>query len=142
MKKNNEKIKLRSVKNSDCPFLYDLLKERDPRANISHKKMPTYSQHEKFVNSKPYSKWYVIMDSEKDIGSIYLTKDNEIGIFIKKNSQSKGVGFNAITSMMMKNPRSRFLANVNPKNKKSIQFFKKNGFELIQYTFELEKKLE
>lgn len=141
MKKIDETIKLRSVKKSDCPFLYDLLKERDSRANISHKKMPTYSQHEKFVNSKPYSKWYVITESGKKVGSIYLTKDNEIGIFLKKNNQSKGVGFNAITLMMEKNPRSRFLANVNPKNKKSIQFFKKNGFKLIQYTYELEKKL-
>ena len=28
-------------------------------------------------------------------------------------------------------------ANVNPKNKKSLDFFKKNGFKLIQYTYEL-----
>ena len=37
---------------------------------------------------------------------------------------------------MKKNPRKRFLANVSPKNKKSMEFFKKNGFKLIQYTFE------
>ena len=38
------------------------------------------------------------------------------------------------------NPRSRYLANVNPKNDKSSNFFKKNGFKLIQYTYELTKK--
>ena len=37
------------------------------------------------------------------------------------------------------NPRKRYLANVNPKNKTSQKFFKKNGFKLIQYTLELEK---
>ncbi len=139
MRKINELVILRPVKKSDCPFLYDLLKERDPKANISHKKMPSFTQHEKFVNSKPYSKWYVIIKSKEDIGSIYLTKDNEIGIFIKKKIQNKGIGFNALTLMIKKNPRSRYLANVNPKNKKSSMFFKKNGFRLIQHTYELEK---
>ncbi len=139
MKKEDGMIRLHTVKKSDLQFLYDLLKERDPRANISHKKMPTFAQHEKFVNSKPYSKWYVISDSGKNVGSIYLTKENEIGIFIKKNTQNKGIGVKALIQMMEKNPRSKYLANVNPKNKKSIQFFKKNGFKLLQYTFELEK---
>ena len=100
--------------------------------------MPSFAQHEKFVLSKPYSKWYVIEDSEKDVGSIYLTKDNEIGIFVKKDIQGKGIGFNSLKLLIEKNPRSRYLANVNPKNKKSIQFFKNNGFSLIQYTYELE----
>ena len=136
MKNNKNSIKLRPVKKSDCLFLYELLKERDPRANISHKKMPSFEQHVKFVLSKPYSKWYVIMESEKNMGSIYLTKDNEIGIFIKKNMQDRGIGFKALKLLIKKNPRDRYLANVSPKNKKSIQFFKNNGFNLIQHTYE------
>ena len=48
------------VSKSDFRFLYDLLKERTSSTNISHKKMPTYKEHVKFVNSKPYAKWYVI----------------------------------------------------------------------------------
>ena len=137
MKNNKNSTKLRPVKKSDCLFLYVLLKERDPRANISHKKMPSFMQHVKFVLSKPYSKWYVIVESENDVGSIYLTKNNEIGIFIKKNMQGRGIGFKALKLLIEKNPRDRYLANVNPKNKKSIQFFKNNGFNLIQYTYEL-----
>ena len=139
MKNEKNSLKLRPVKKSDCLFLYDLLKERDPRTNISHKKMPTFTQHKKFVLSKPYSKWYIIQNFENDVGSVYLTKDNEIGIFLKKNLQSKGIGGNALKLLIEKNPKSRYLANVNPQNKKSIQFFKNNGFKLIQYTFELEK---
>ena len=140
--RNKNSIKLRSVKKSDCPFLYDVLNERDPRVNISHKKMPSFAQHVKFVLSKPYSKWYVIVESEQDIGSIYLTKDNEIGIFIKKDDQGRGIGVKALKLLMEKNPRSRYLANINPKNKKSVQFFKNNGFNLIQHTYELKKKSE
>ena len=139
MKNNTTLVKLRLVKKSDCEFLYDLLNERDPRANISHKKMPSFAQHVKFVMSKPYSKWYVIEASKNNVGSIYLTKDNEIGIFIKKDLHGKGIASKAIQLLIEKHPRSRYLANVNPKNKKSIQFFKNQKFHLIQHTYELEK---
>ena len=138
MKNDKLGISIRSVKKSDSIFLYELLKERDSRANISHKKMPSIKQHEKFIQSKPYSKWYIIQNSNKEVGSIYLSKNNEIGIFLIKKNQSKGIGFNALKLLMEKNPKIRYLANVNPKNKKSIEFFKKNGFKLIQHTYELE----
>ena len=140
MKKTESPISLKSVTNSDVKFLFDLLKERDPRVNISHRKMPTYSQHTKFINSKPYSKWYIILKSKQKIGSIYLSKNDEIGIFLSKKFQGKNVGNFALNELMKKNPRKRFLANVNPKNKKSISFFKNNNFKLIQYTFEKAKR--
>ena len=63
---------------------------------------------------------------------------NEIGIFLKKNVQGKGLGQKSIELLMKLNPRSRFLANVSPKNKESIKFFKKNKFKYIQNTYELE----
>lgn len=138
MQKYDSVIKLKPVDRSDLRFLYRHLKERDLRANISHKKMPTYSEHVKFVLSRPYSKWYVVIHNNRKIGTIYLTKQNEIGIFIKKNLQDKGLGQQTLELLMQKNPRKRFLANVSPKNKKSIHFFTRNGFKLIQYTYELE----
>ena len=107
--------------------------------NISHKKIPTYYEHVKFVKSKPYSKWYVLENSKTKIGSIYLSKNDEIGIFLKKKYFSKGFANKALELLIQKNPRDRYLANVNPKNIRSIKFFKKNGFKLIQYTFELGK---
>ena len=113
--------------------------QRDSRQNISHKKMPTYNQHVSFASSKPYSKWYVILCGVNKVGSIYLTSQNEIGIFIKKSFQNGQIGNTALCKIIKKNPKKRYLANVNPKNKKSIQFFKNHGFKLIQYTFELSK---
>ena len=113
--------------------------ERSPRENISHKKMPTYNEHLSFVSAKPYSKWYVIFYGINKAGSIYLTSQNEIGIFIKKSFQNKQIGNIALRKLIQKNPKKRYLANVNPKNKKSIHFFKNSGFKLIQYTFELSK---
>lgn len=132
------KIKLKDVTKNDYEFLFTMLKERDPRVNISHKTLPTYKEHIKFVKSKPYSHWYVILMEDTKVGSIYLSKQNEIGIFIKKDFQGYSIGKNALQILMKKHPRKRFLANTSPKNTKSINFFKKNGFLLIQYTYQLE----
>lgn len=131
-------IKLKPVNDSDCRFLYDLLKKRDPRANISHRKIPTYKQHQNFVKSKPYTKWYIIQYGNSKVGSIYLSKCDEIGIFLKKEIQGKHVGTIALNLLIAKNPRRRYLSNVSPKNSKSIKFFKKNNFKLISYTYERE----
>ena len=139
MTKNELPMKLKPVSKSDYRFLYDLLMERNPRANISHKKMPTYNQHVAFVSAKPYSKWYVILYGTNKAGSIYLTSQNEIGIFIKKSFQNKQIGNIVLQKLIQKNPKKRYLANVSPQNKKSMRFFKNNGFKLIQYTFELSK---
>ena len=136
--KQNEII-LKVVNDSDFRFLFNLLKQRDSKSNISHKKMPTYSEHVKFVKSKPYSKWYIIQKSKIKIGSIYLSKNDEIGIFINKKFHREGLATKALELLMNKNPRSRYLANVNPKNLRSSKFFKKNNFKLIQHTYELEK---
>ena len=139
MAKSEPLIRLKLVSKSDYRFLYNLLMERDARANISHKKMPTYNEHVLFVSAKPYSKWYVIWYRVNKVGSIYLTVQNEVGIFIKKSFQNKQIGDIALRKLIRKNPKKRYLANINPKNKKSIHFFKRNGFKLVQQTFELNK---
>lgn len=132
-------VKLRPVKKSDAKFLYDLLNERDPIFNISHKKMPAYNEHFKFVLSKPYSKWYIIYTNGIKAGSAYLSKQNEIGIHIKKEFSTEKIRQEVLDTLIKKNPKKRYLANINPNNKKTIRFFKKNGFSLIQYTFELQR---
>ena len=129
-------VKLRNTNQSDFRFLYNLLKERKPNANISHKKMPTYYEHVKFVKSKPYTKWNIIECGKQKVGSIYLSKNNEIGIFLKKQFQGNNVAQESLGLFIKLNSRKRYLANINPKNIVSQKFFKKNGFNLIQYTYE------
>ena len=132
-------LRLRTIDKSDLRFLFNLLKERDPKANISHKKMPTFLEHEQFVMSKPYRYWYVIESSKTKVGTIYLSKNNEIGIFLKKTHHGKGIGAKALKLLITKHPRKQYLANINPNNILSRDFFKKNKFKLIQHTYELEK---
>jgi len=136
MKSKVVEIELKTVTKNDLKFLYELLAERDPIANISHKKMPTYGEHVKFVMSKPYTIWQIIYYKSKKAGSVYLTNQNEIGIFLKKNNHGKGIGSKVLKMVIERNGPGRYLANISPKNKKSIEFFKNNGFKLIQHTYE------
>jgi RimJ/RimL family protein N-acetyltransferase len=101
--------------------------------------MPTFLEHEQFVKSKPYSYWYVIESSQTKVGTIYLSKNNEIGIFLKKKHHGKGIGSKALRLLIVKHPRKRYLANINPNNIFSTEFFKNNKFKLIQHTYELEE---
>lgn len=130
-------------------YLYQLLAEREPHMNISHKTMPTPEEHERFVRSDPYKAWYLITRVEDEtlhdaierpaeyVGAIYLTHNNEIGLQIERNYQGYGHGTDAL-DLLMDRHEGPFLANINPLNSDSIKFFRKHGFKLIQETYKLE----
>ena len=130
-------VVLEKVTKADYEFLYELLKMRDPRTNISHKKLPTYDEHIRFVMKKPYNKWYIIKSNDQKVGSIYLSLKDEIGISIKKKFQRKGIGRKAVKLLMEKNPRVRYLVNISPNNIKQQEFFKKLGFTGLEYIYEI-----
>jgi len=131
-------IKLKNVTKSDIHFLFELLEKRIPIENISHKKMPTFKNHEKFIVSKPYFKWYIIYENFEKIGSAYLTKQDEIGIHFLDIKNHERLFLTLLEHIMKKHPRKRFLININPKNKKLKKIVEKNHFKLIQHTYELE----
>ena len=139
MKYNLENISLKHVSKLDYNFLYDLLEERNSISNISHKKMPTFKNHLKFVSSKPYKKWYIIKMSTNSIGSIYLSYQNEIGFFLKKEYDDAKIANFIIKLFMKKNPLDEYFVNISPRNTKLIKFYKDLGFSLLQKTFKLEK---
>lgn len=116
--------------------LYDLLRERDETINISHKRMPSWDEHIRFVESAPYEAWYLICDPDP-LGSIYLSRQNEIGVFVFKEYQGLGYGRRAIKALMEKHGKRRYLANINPRNERSANLFASLGFNLIQHTYEL-----
>ena len=126
---------LKPVTIDDAKFLFDLLKQREGIVNISHKSLPTWEEHVEFIKNNTYQSWDIIWVDNVRIGNIYLTDRDEIGIFLDKKSQSNGYGSIAINEFMKKNGKKRYLANINPTNYKSIQFFGKNGFTHIQNTY-------
>ena len=116
--------------------LYELLKERTPDQSISHKEVPVFPEHRNFFYSIPYMYWYLIVDDGEVVGSVYLTKQREIGIFIFKEYFKKGYALQAINKIIEMHP-GKFLANINPKNEASIKLFEKLGGKLIQHTYEV-----
>lgn len=115
-------------------LLYALLKERTAEQSISHVSLPTWEQHVKFFHAHPYQYWYIIIAKDSPVGSIYLSKGHEIGIFIFRSYQRHKYGAAAVQYLMELHP-GKFLANINPKNKASIKMFESLGFTHIQNTY-------
>ena len=110
-------LTLKPVTTSDYKFLYDILKERTPEVNISHKQMPTWMEHVRFWEKQPYLEAYIIYDGSPK-GYIYYSKTNEVGIFLKKVYQGRGLGKTALKQLLDIHKGERVLANINPENKK------------------------
>ena len=121
----------------ECAFLYQLLIERPAEACISHKVMPTYDAHCDFVDSYPYSAWYLVVDGGLSVGAIYLSMLDEIGIAISREMQGRGYAQAAIMALMAKHPRKRYFANVAPGNAVSHKLFGRIG-KIIQETYEIQ----
>jgi RimJ/RimL family protein N-acetyltransferase len=126
-------------------LLYGLLGERDPVANISHKRMPNLQEHQKFVRSVPYAEWWFIRTRDPGLpsmgavhGACYLTRQNEIGIQIFKHSQGKGIAKQALTLLLERHQGERLLANISLRNEVSAKLFRSFGFRMVQYTYALE----
>jgi RimJ/RimL family protein N-acetyltransferase len=117
--------------------LYGMLARRPAVMNISHKEMPSFLEHKRFVESDPYAVWCLIkIASHQWAGQVYLTMRDEIGVQILPEFQRTGLATWAV-KRIMENHKGPLLANVNPNNRKSIAFFRKLGFEIIQSTYKL-----
>ena len=82
---NNLVLKSVCKKSASVRTLYELLKVRN--FSISHEKLPSFEEHEKFVKSHPYRQWWLVQENSKLIGSVYLTNDNAIGINLIEEDQ-------------------------------------------------------
>src|SRR3972149_3811105 len=117
-------------------LLYRLRAERGDDVNISHKEMPSLSQHILFVESRPYEAWYFICDPDP-VGACYLSHQNEIGVFVFAEHQKKGYARDAIKAIVEKHGPGRYLANVSPRNEASRFLFQGLGFRMCQHTYEM-----
>lgn len=127
----------------DAPrILYQLLQEREEWQSISHKQMPSEAEHMAFYLSRPYAEWCLVYAMSVNgtltclVGSVYLTKQREIGVAIFKKDMRLGYGKDAIVALMGKHPGA-FLANINPANEPSKALFEGMGFKKIQETYSL-----
>jgi RimJ/RimL family protein N-acetyltransferase len=142
---------LRPVEPDSFPdqwYLYSVLRSRmlEPDYNISHVRLPSWEGHVAFLTRDPYRWWDIIVGDKwyERCGVAYVTKNNEVGIWVAPNFRHLGLGTKVVEqykkqalqlfnqaqwNMEMETPF--LLANINPKNEPSQAFFRKHGFRLI-----------
>lgn len=108
-------------------FLYQLLAERKVSESISHKRHPSWEEHWEFVQSKPYLGWYLIVDGEDWLGTCYITKYREVGIWLMPSAKGRGAGRAAIRRLLEMYP-GRVFTNTSLYNDGAKAFYEKMGF--------------
>ena len=123
---------------------FNILNNR--KYNISNLNQIDFLDHEDFFQNHPYRNWYLIKFKSDYIGTLYLSKDNMIGInFIKYKEIYLKKTINFVLSNHeplppIKSIRSdSFLINVHPENSKLSNFLVDNGAIHIQSTYKLKK---
>jgi hypothetical protein len=128
-------LTLKSVKKEDYSFLYCLLKQRPKDECISHREMPTYTQHCKFLNSKPYARNWIVLQNSNSVGNLCETKIGEIGIhLLKEYSHLVNQVVEDVLHVANK-LKKKIYFNINPKDKRVKSLLTKHC-KLIQHTYE------
>lgn len=133
-------------------FLWTLLVDRPTKANISHRRMPTWEEHLAFVASKPYRAWFIINAAprgfDQPVGAIYATRRNEIGIAILSPFHRLGLAREAITRFVKDVPplpaipaerTGYYVAHVSPENEGSHALFEGLGCTLASLTYRFQE---
>lgn len=138
----NYQFELVTGNNDQIKILYELLKNRIH--SISHKKIPNYDTHSKFVKLHPYRKWYIVKFRQDCLGSFYIKNDNSIGFnlnvinndiviscinFIRKNFNP----MQASASMVSKD----FYINVAASNLDLIEVMHALSMKQLQVSFKI-----
>lgn len=116
--------------------LYQLLRTRPQEENITHRKMPAFEDHARFVKSHPYRIWKLLEVDEIYVGSIYLTDRFEIGVHLFPQFKDKGYEAQAIAKLILEYELKKVFMNVSPTNAEHADILKGLGFRLIQHTYE------
>ena len=142
--KNKDNLIFEKIKLSEMHIsaLYNLLKNR--LYNISNKNIVEYHDHVQFVINNPYKIWYLISLNQKYVGSVYIKKNNSIGVDLKKGYTkyfSQVINFIVKKHKPLKEIKSvrppYFYINISPKNNLLIKEIVKINFSHIQNTYKI-----
>ena len=155
LKHFNKNLESKILKNRECKFvefdrtfehishLYELLEYRGQ--NISHKTLPTFTEHKRFVLEHPYKTWWLLFSPTTDelIGSIYIGKDNSVGLNLKfeKISFSATYLFEELGRLVKPNePRksivsNQYFINASPRDFRLKNWLSDSEFYLNQVSF-------
>ena len=80
----DKKIRFKEVEENDTEVLFELLRKRVH--SISHKRIPTWGEHNAFVKAHPYRHWAIVLEDDSPIATFYLQDDNSVGLNIDEPS--------------------------------------------------------
>lgn len=120
--------------------LYRLLNARTHR--ISATKNVSKPDHRRFVEDHPYRAWWLVLKEGSVIGSVYLGKDNSIGVDL--TDEHVGLLPDVVSEVVDKHRplpaipsvrRRSFFINVAPNDLQKIDQIRRLGWEKAQETF-------
>lgn len=148
MKKKIQLFRLVRVKKvkTHIKELYKLLKTR--KFNISNKNLPNFAEHKSFVINHPYRLWYLIEVKKKYVGTLYLLKDNCIGLYLREKYKKfiKKIIIQILQNVKplpeIKSIRSKdFFINLAINDKNSSKQLLKLGAKKLQTTYSMKNVL-
>lgn len=124
--------------------LFKILCKRQENHRISHTRVPSLKAHRQFVLSHTYRHWFLVAFDNDFIGTVYLTNDNVIGIFLEDVHVSH---LKCVISFVVQNfnplpevPSLRsaaFTINLAPNNTEYALAVEELGGRLIQKSYTL-----
>jgi len=122
-------IKLELCKKDDYKFVYDLAFEFfKSNLNVTYMKMETFDEFVKRAFVKDDKNYIIKNENNEKMGHVHIMKNNEIGYFVLKEFQNKGIGTEAVRKIMEMNPRERYFVTIHNENTPSISLAKKLNF--------------
>ena len=126
--------------------LFSILDKREGDHVISHNQHTDFKTHREFVFSHPYRYWFLVECQKQFVGTVYLTNENVIGVFIEH--EHLGILEETLTYVLdtfdplPKIPSVRspeFTINIAPRNTTYARIVQGLGGRLIQETYILTK---
>lgn len=118
----------------DIDAVMQIWKKENIKAHYFISKEYWENNYENVKKVLPDSEIYVYTNKNKIEGFIGINNNYIEGLFIDTNSQNKGTGTTLLNKV--KREKKRLTLNVYKKNKKAINFYKKNGFIIIEEKFD------
>jgi len=141
---NNLTLSIVKKEERDIKLLYAILQKRPYYHKISHKSLPTYDEHKRFILSHPYRNWFIIHYKNHPIGNFYLTHENVLGIFIINSYEKlltkiiKFVINNFYPLEEIKSIRPKyFIINVSPDNTQYQKIIESLNGKKIQISYKI-----
>lgn len=129
-----ELVPVYDLTDDKASFLYMLLEQRlkEPIGNLKLDKLPSWADHIKYIECRPYALWAIIRLDIEWVGSVAIDYDGTVSVYVIKSVRREGVAKEAIRQAMavcQKRNMANFKAVIRAENAASQGLFSSLGFK-------------